>query len=268
VAYCCQLPSLSVSHWLRVLRKDPKEAFSSKLGMLAPAFTTRWTIQNIDKMIASSDFIRSHLASSNQDQDAEVVHPFINKQNLKALLTAESRTGPPRVLYIGSHRVLRGEDDFLETLATLKREVPEVEGIAVTPHPIPARIQRIVERLGIEDSVKFLPRGVQLDIPSLMQSSDIYVFTGLPPIGSIDPPVTIIEAMILGTEVLAYDAGGIKEIVDPTRLVKYGDTESLAQQGLRLLNQKTERSPRSDLLERFSSEEAAKRFERIYEGLN
>jgi glycosyltransferase involved in cell wall biosynthesis len=269
VAYCCQLPALSVSHWLRVLRKDPKEALSSKLGMLAPAFATRWTIKNIDSIIASSSFIREHLSWPTHSRQIEVIYPFIRRDNLRVRLSSNNgRSGPPKLLYLGNHKVLRGEEDFLITLAALKRKLPDVEGTAITTHPIPPRTQRLVERLGIAKSVNFLPRSVQLDVPALMEASDMYMFTGLPPIGSIDPPVTIIEALILGTQVLSYDAGGIKEIVDQDRLVTYGDTAALAEQAFQLLQRRTEKRPRPDLLEAFSSENAAKQFEKIYEGLN
>jgi glycosyltransferase involved in cell wall biosynthesis len=269
VAYCCQLPALSVSHWLRVLRKDPKEALSSKLGMLAPAFATRWIVKNIDLIVASSGFVREHLSVPTDSRQIEVIYPFIRRDNLRIRLPTKNRvSGPPKLLYLGNHKVLRGEDDFLVTLAALKRKLPDIEGTAITTHPIPPRTQRLVERLGIGRSVNFLPRSIQLDVPALMEASDIYMFTGLPPIGSIDPPLTIIEALILGTQVLSYDAGGIKEIVDQDRLVKYGDTAKLAEQAFQLLQHRTEKRPRPDLLETFSSENAAKQFEKIYEGLS
>ncbi len=265
VAYCCQLPSLSLSHWVHVFRKDPKEAFSTKLGMLAPAFTTRWTIDNVDVTIASSAFIRDHISSPKHRRNVEVIHPFLRPDSLREKLAAPSaRSGPPRLLYLGSHKVLRGEEDFLTTLAILRAKFPDIEGVAITTHPIPKRVQRQVESLGIEKSVKFLSRDIELDVPALMETSDLYVFTGLPPIGSIDPPLSIIESLILGTPVASYDAGGISEVLDADNLVKYGDRNALAELATKLLEKRGTKRQRPDLLESFSSETAVKRFEDIY----
>ncbi len=265
VAYCCQLPSLSLSHWVQVFRKDPKEAFSTKLGMLAPAFATRWTIDNVDVTIASSAFIRDHISSPKQHRNVEVIHPFLRQDILKEKLAAPSaRYGPARLLYLGSHKVLRGEEDFLSMLAILRKSFPDMEGVAITTHPIPKRVQRQVESLGIEESVKFLSRAIELDVPSLMEASDLYVFTGLPPIGSIDPPLSIIESLILGTPVASYDAGGIGEVLNSDNLVEYGDRNALAELATKLLKERGARRQRPDLLKSFSSEAAVKRFEEIY----
>ncbi len=265
VAYCCQLPSLSLSHWLQVFRKDPREAFSTKLGMLAPVFTTTWTIDNVDVTIASSAFIRDHISSPKQRRNIEVIYPFLRPDSFREKLAAPcGRSGPPKILYLGSHKVLRGEEDFLRMLAILRTSFPDIEGVAITTYPIPKRVHRQVESLGIGKSVKFLSRGMELDVGSLMADSDLYVFTGMPPIGSIDPPLSIIESLILGTPVASYDAGGIREVLDADNLVKYGDRNALSELATKLLEKKGARRQRPDLLESFSSETAARRFEAIY----
>lgn len=266
VSYCCQLPALPVTHWLRVLRKDPREAFTSKLGMLAPAFLARSSINNVDMVISSSRYIQQHLQKNDDDQ-TKVIHPFVNAEHIRHRLSESEHqtTTQPRLLYLGSHKILRGEDDFLQMLARLRSTLPNVHGTLVTTFPIPHRTRRLVNKLGITDSVEFLPRGVELDVPLLIQASSLYVFTGLPPVGSIDPPLTLIEALIIGTPIISYDAGGINEIVDPANLVKYGDVDSLTEAASTQLTNRITRKPRPDLLEEFSSENAVLRFLGLYE---
>jgi glycosyltransferase involved in cell wall biosynthesis len=266
VAYCCQLPTLSVSNWLRVLKKDPREAFSSKLGMLAPQFLTRSAMESIDMVISSSKYIQKHLDKA-QDQK-RVVHPFVNALSLRPhMLQRTSTSAPKRLLYLGNHRVLRGEDDFLRMFAHLKKEIPDVRATLVTTIPIPKRIRRLVGRLGIAGAIEFLPRNVQLDVLGLIEASDLFVFTGLPPVGSIDPPLTLIESIIIGTPVASYDAAGINEVVDSNNLVKYGDIRSLAEVALKQLQSDLTRRPRPDLLEKFSSQNATSRFVGLYQSL-
>jgi len=268
VAYCCQLPSLSPWQWLRVLKTDPWEAMSTKLGMLAPASATNWALRKVSQIIASSRFIKEKLETSKPTREIRIVPPFVRTDWLTAKAkTPPAEDGPPKIFYLGSHKALRGEEDFLRMLGLVKQEIPIVEGIAVTTFPIPERIHALLRRLGLENSVRFLSRNVDLDIPGLIQSSKLYVSTALSPIGAIDPPLTLIEAKILGTPVLSYDTGGIGEILDGKRLAKYKDYSGLASLATESLKRNESKSPRLDLLTTFGSEAAAKHFEEIYQSL-
>jgi len=268
VAYCCQLPSLSFHNWIDVLRKNPSEAFSSKLGMLAPAFTARWSMKIANKAVASSHFIGAELARFLPKDRVEVVPPFLRSDRLTSRQrTSSEGNGYPQVLYLGSHKALRGEEDFLLAMSLLKKEYPTIKGIAVTPHPLPRRIESMVRNLGLEGRISFPPRNIPLDVLSLIESSDLYMFTGLSPVGSIDPPLTIVESLILGTPVASYDTGGIKEVLDENNLVPYQDYVALAKTASEILRDHAPRKPRPDLLATFGSENAAKRFEHIYQEL-
>ena len=268
VAYCCQLPTLSLSNWLHVFRKDPKEALSTKLGMLAPAFITSWTIRRISLVVASSRFIKRKLAASRPNREIEVVPPFLRNERVALQATSVRRSHEhPQILYLGNHKALRGEEDFLRMLSLVKRELPEVRGVAVTTYPLPSRVSALLNSLSLEGSVEFLSRNVDLDIPGLIRSSDLYVFTGQSPAGSIDPPLSIIESLILGTPVLSYDTGGIGEVLDQNSLVGYEDYTSLAELACKVLRRNGANNPRPELLSTYGSEAAAKRFEEIYHGL-
>jgi len=268
VAYCCQLPTLSLSNWLHVFRKDPKEALSTKLGMLAPAFITSWTIRRISLVVASSRFIKRKLAASRPNREIEVVPPFLRNERVALQATSVRKSHEhPQILYLGNHKALRGEEDFLRMLSLVKRELPEVRGVAVTTYPLPSRVPALLNSLSLEGSVEFLSRNVDLDIPGLIRSSDLYVFTGQSPAGSIDPPLSIIESLILGTPVLSYDTGGIGEVLDQNSLVGYEDYTSLAELACKVLRRNGANNPRPELLSTYGSEAAAKRFEEIYHGL-
>ena len=268
VAYCCQLPRLSFSNWIDVLRKSPSEAFSSKLGMLAPASTAYWSMRIAGKAVASSQFIGEELARFVPKDRIEIVPPFLRSERLTSReRTGGKKNGYPRVLYLGSHKALRGEEDFLLAMSILKKEYPTIEGIAVTPHPLPQRIESMVRKLGLDGRITFPPRNVPLDILSLIESSDLYMFTGLSPVGSIDPPLTIVESLILGTPVASYDTGGIKEVLNEKNLVPYRDYTALARTASEILQSHSSREPRPELLSTYGSENAAKRFEHIYQEL-
>ncbi len=268
VAYCCQIPGLAFSSWVDVLKKDPSEAVFNKLGMLAPSFATQWTIRTIDKTIASTKFIKNELSSAHPLREIGIIPPFFNDDRLRQSLKVSSGKSPNRqVLYLGSHKVLRGEDDFLSMLGLLRKQYPDLQGIAVTTDPIPRRIRRLIRTQNLNGAVRFLSRGVDIDVPSLMTSVNLYAFTGLSPIGSIDPPLSVIESLILGTPVVSYDTGGISEILDQDNLVPYRDYVSLARRASKFLDGEEGVRPRPDLLSRFSSDRASARFEEAYQEL-
>ncbi len=265
VAYCCQLPGLSFSDWVRVLRTDAREAFSTKLGMLAPAFATQWALRRISRTVASSNFIKSRLIGASPGVETNVIPPFLRADRLlNRDMSSNRHNGSPRLLYLGSHKALRGEKDFLLMLQIIRRQFPNLEGLAVTTFPIPAPIHRLVAKLGLQGCVRFLPRNLDLDVLSLIESSSAYVFTGMSPVGSIDPPLTIIESLILGTPVVSYDTGGISEILNEEDLVEYQDYVSLANLACRVLDKGGARTSRPELLSSFGSEAAARRFQQIY----
>jgi len=268
VAYCCQLPGLSFSNWVEVFRKDPWEALSNKIGMLAPPMTSEWTIRTVDKLIVSSSFIGRQLSAAKPKRKIDIIPPFLDDNKFKVQLEPPRlNSHPPFLLYLGSHKVLRGEDDFLRVLALMRSECQDLEGVAITPHPIPRRVTRLMRAKGLEGAVKFVHRGADVDVPFLMKAAKLYVFTGLSPIGSIDPPLSVIESLILGTPVASYDTGSIGEYLSSDYLATYGDYPTLAKKGSDILHQESRARPRTELMQQFSSSYAVKQFISSYEAL-
>lgn len=88
------------------------------------------------------------------------------------------------------------------------------------------RLQTLVAEAGLSDRVRFL--GQRSDVPVLMKAVDVVVHP------SVDPEpfgLTLVEAMLAGTPVLATDAGASAEILDggaAGTLVPPGDAGALA----------------------------------------
>lgn len=121
----------------------------------------------------------------------------------------------------------KGQDVFLDALARL----PGVGGIVVGSAMFGEtgfedRLKAQAVTLGIADRVRFLGR--REDVPLLMQAVDAVVHP------SIDPEpfgLTLIEAMGVGTPVIASSAGASREILDDGRfgtLVPPGTPDALA----------------------------------------
>ncbi|MGR6431676.1 glycosyltransferase family 4 protein [Rhizobium sp. PAMB 3174] len=93
------------------------------------------------------------------------------------------------------------------------------------------RLVALVKALGLEERVTFL--GQRADVPALMQSVDVVVHP------SVDPEpfgLTLVEAMLAGTPVIATDTGAATEILadgEAGTLIVPGDPEALAAALLR-----------------------------------
>lgn len=117
------------------------------------------------------------------------------------LIWALSRTSDVKAIIVGS--ALFGEDAY------------------------EAELRRLVDHLGLGDRVRFLGR--REDVPLLMQAVDAVVHP------SVDPEpfgLTLVEAMSVGTSVIASDAGASSEILDHGRfgtLVPAGSDEALVE---------------------------------------
>ncbi|MGA7933934.1 MAG: glycosyltransferase [Kovacikia sp.] len=89
------------------------------------------------------------------------------------------------------------------------------------------QLHRLVDQLNLHQRVKFL--GFRADIPQLMAACDLVAHTSIAPepFGRV-----IVEAMLCGTPVVAADAGGAVELIEPGKtgwLVPPGDATLLAK---------------------------------------
>lgn len=122
----------------------------------------------------------------------------------------------------------KGQDVFLRALSRTQGVKAIIVGSAMFGEDaFEAELRRLVDHLGLSDRVRFLGR--REDVPLLMQAVDAVVHP------SVDPEpfgLTLVEAMAVGTPVIASDAGASTEILDRGRfgtLVPTGSGEALAE---------------------------------------
>jgi len=104
-------------------------------------------------------------------------------------------------------------EDFIAALAHLNRRSQPVRAVIAGSdlfgdHPsLVARLQRMVQSLGLKDRVRFL--GLRRDVPSILAACDAVVIPSLAePFGRV-----AIEAMSLAKPVVGTRAGGLPEVV-------------------------------------------------------
>jgi glycosyltransferase involved in cell wall biosynthesis len=119
--------------------------------------------------------------------------------------------GDPRaVLVAGAGHVHRrkGFDLLLRAVASLGRT--DVRPVIIGDGPARAELEALAQELGIADRVVWL--GHRSDMPSLLAACDVFVLSSR----NEGMANVMLEAMAVGTPVVAADISGVREALDPT----------------------------------------------------
>ena len=121
----------------------------------------------------------------------------------------------------------KGQHVAIEALARMPQATCVIAGAALFGEEEYARnLRALAQRLGVSERVEFL--GQREDVAALMREVDVVVH---PSIGPEPFGLTIVEAMLAGTPVVASHSGAAAEILDGGRLgrlVPPGDAPALA----------------------------------------
>lgn len=244
-----------------------------------PPSVLRWLLPRCRGVIAISRVVERHLreACPQCAQRVRVVYNGIDpedaplqadREEVRAALGARPDT--PVLISVGQLTPWKNWDLLLEAAALVQRARAEVRWWMVgedTYGDNRAYAQSV--RAHAPDNVLFT--GFRPDVPDLIRAADVLVHAATAePLGRV-----ILEAMLLGTPVVAPAAGGIPELVQAGRsgwLVPPGSAEALAGGALRLLDDPPLRASlatqaQARAREEFSAEKTAEQTVAVYRAL-
>jgi len=169
----------------------------------------------------------------------------------------------------------KGHEYFLEAMAEVAQQIPNLRGIIVgEPESTPLnweyyqKLQSLTKSLGLEDKVVFT--GLRNDVPRLMSALDVVVLSSAAPepFGRV-----VIEGMAAGKPVVATAAGGVLDIIEDGLnglLVPCKNSKAMAQAILWLLsNQEQARqiglAARQCVAQRFTVEHHVAKVQSVYD---
>ncbi len=237
----------------------------------------------VPRYVANSEATRDDLVALGiAPERISVVYPPVDLDDFGT--AARSESAPSRAAYgvpadapcfgiVGQLQEWKGQKVFLRAARRVLETRPEAHAWVIGDTPAGgeaygAELRELARTLGIADRVVFT--GFVADVPGALRLLDVVVHASVhpEPFGRV-----IVEAMLVGRPVVAADAGGPREIIEPGRtglLAPPADDAALAAAIGRLLADRRlaadiAEAGRRDATRRFSAEEHARIIQSIYD---
>lgn len=165
-------------------------------------------------------------------------HEFIDMTRLAAPADQAVLPVPPGAPVVGGCGTLewrKGADLFAQVAAAVARRRPDVHFVWVGA--VPSRdlwpVEHEIRAMGLEDRLHLLPETD--DTAAFFAAIDVFALTSRE-----DPfPLVALEASAVGTPVVSFDNGGMREFLTPAcgRLVPYLEVEAMADAIVELVDE-------------------------------
>jgi len=288
ITYVCLQPTTSPRDFIQLLKLDVteflmREALSMRhlTGMLTPSFYTRKEFNMVNKIITSSNYLKTTITNQGVEPNKiDTIYPFINVEefvrasasNYDYRENMEINKDTPLMLYVGASEADR-LGSFLKALPIVLKEIPDSKVVFVSSFT--KRFLHHLTKLGLQHAFIPVPMHVKINMPRLMATSNVYVYPGFTAFASIDPPLTLIEAAALGVPIVTSNTGGIPEVIQSGKnsvLFRPFDYRKMADALIKFLGKENIRScsrrkTASLVNSEFDSRIATRRFVSNYESI-
>lgn len=152
----------------------------------------------------------------------------------------------PLIAHVGNIRPHKGHETLMLAAARLRESIPEATIVSIGGEKRPGdlvRVRAMAHSLGVEGMIRFTGR--RDDAVTFIAAADVLVN----PSDVEGLPLAVLEAMYLGTPVVATSVGGVPSVIRPGEtglLVEPGDPDSLASAVLEVLSDRDEAQRRSE----------------------
>jgi glycosyltransferase involved in cell wall biosynthesis len=166
------------------------------------------SLGKIDRFIAPSQYLAERYAANGiRREKIAVINNGIDLERFKAIPKKCDKFTLGFIGYLGRHKGL----DFLLRALALLHDLEKIRLLIVGDGEEAGHLKSLCRDLNLEPYVTFHGRVENQQIPMIYERIDVLV---VPSIWPENSPVTITEAMASGIPVIAFDIGGIGELVD------------------------------------------------------
>jgi N-acetyl-alpha-D-glucosaminyl L-malate synthase BshA len=234
---------------------------------------TKFSIEKSDRITAVSEFLKDETvrAFGCAGCEVEVIHNFVDplvydRARYEPALHHQLGGGKKILMHISNFRPVKRVSDVVRIFERVHREVPSVL-VMVGDGPDRLAAEEEARALGIEHEVRFLGR---IDaVAPLLAAADLFVL----PSDRESFGLSALEALACGVPSLAYNAGGIREVVkdgETGALCAVGDLDAMAAFALEILTdgkrwRAMSAAAAADARARFSLDDIVAKYETLYQ---
>jgi glycosyltransferase involved in cell wall biosynthesis len=175
-----------------------------------------------DHLIAVSEFTRNRIRRF-YDADAEVIYNgFSSVQQTETDVRTELGIDGKMLFFVGRHTDQKGISYLLYAFSKLRRD--DLTLVIGGSGHLTDQLKRFTELLGIEDDVRFVGYLQQEELGDYYADSDLFVSPSrAEPFG-----ITIVEALSVGTRVVACESGAAELLPEDCVIEVETDSDSIA----------------------------------------
>lgn len=198
---------------------------------------TKFSMERCCGLTAVSRFLAGETAREfDLKKPIEVIPNFVNLDRFKRSASRAEvdeflSEGRKIICHISNFRPIKRVEDAIMVFDRVQKEIPSVL-VMIGEGPERGAAQSLVDRLGLKEQVHFV--SFVRDVERYLSVSDLFLF----PSSMESFGLAALEAMACEVPVLAYDVGGLREVVGEDEggfLFDPGDWEAMADGALRVL---------------------------------
>jgi teichuronic acid biosynthesis glycosyltransferase TuaC len=188
--------------------------YNKKLGYglgshLLTRFLTRFILKMPDRITVASEALKRHLKTWNVDpKRVEIISNGINLDCVKNNISPPKRFKDCQVVLTVTRLIpLKNVEYVLEAMPYVVEKFPDVQYIVVGDGPEREKLERIADKRGLANNVKFVGELKHNELPRYYSMADVFV---LPSVHE-GFGIVKLEAFAFGVPVIVTDGGGAVE---------------------------------------------------------
>lgn len=138
-----------------------------------------------------------------------------------------------RLIFVGRMVEVKGIEYLIDAVKKTRNTIPDIELLLVGDGPLKEKLQKKVQKLNLNNNIKFLGSVNQKELPALYSSSAIMVAPSI--VDKMNAQegfgLTVIEALGCGCLVIASNKVGASDIIDSKNglIVNEADSDAIAE---------------------------------------
>jgi phosphatidylinositol alpha-1,6-mannosyltransferase len=176
-------------------------------------YVSEWCRERIAPALSPAAAARMQRLSPGVDTDR--FYPGCGGEEMRKRL--DIPLAAPVVVCVARMVKRKGQDTLVRAWPSVLRELPDARLLLVGDGPNRARIERMVRRRGLQDSVIMTGRVPAEDIPKCMDAGDVFAMPCRSRLFGLEAEafgIVFLEAVACGLPIVAGDSGGAGEAVE------------------------------------------------------